>query len=213
VTLPVTFSAPGSYQPSFLDSLRFGVWLMMITDDVNRTGYDLNEGDDNSGLRIYQAIPHVNNGSIVLPQQVVQVNLRATRIKFKTGKAVEAHAVITVGHFEHPDESYLDPDVDATPVTPETRITRTASVLMRGTLFRSDHENDTRHGQVVDPYYSPLNEDGTYDENSLIILNVEAPDLTYDMQTIPGIAVVYAVHAAYDVEIRDRDVMARGGNV
>lgn len=230
--IPTTFSAPSDetfpalngFEPSPEDSLRYAVWLMLMADDVNRRAYSYDPDDAAKGVRISQGRPDYDTDTLalVLPCQIVQVAVSAGRWTYSTSKAGTLDITIGIAHIEAANTSKLPLDVAAPPITAETRLNRVRRILMRGTLHRES--TATNAGKVIDPYRTPLAEDGTY-AAPLVWMNSDAPEVTparrvsfpnkrvrndaelLAMDPVRDFAVSYGWLARYTVSVSDRDVM------
>lgn len=200
---------------------------MLMADDANRSAYAYDPVNLAKGVRIFQGRAGTDPaGHVVVPQQIVGVAVANSTWAFHTSKQGERRVTIGVLHLEAPNTSYVDTDTDVPPITPETRLARTTEILMRGTIYRA---GDTSTAEVIDPYDSPLNDDGTYDIERIRILSNRPPDvrqtakesfplkpvaalndyLTLDL--IRDFAVAYGVLATWTINIDDRDKQTRGG--
>lgn len=233
MTIPKTFSAPSDetypalkgFRPSQEDALRYAVWLMMMADDVNRRAYSYVPDDPTRGVRITQGRPDHDPEtlSITLPCQIIGVALQSGRFTYSTSRAGELEIVIACAHLEATNTSMLRPDVDAPSLTAETRLDRQRQILMRGTLYKEGMESD--QSRVIDPYRTPLKEDGTYDLSAVKWLSVKAPDITptrkitfpnrrvksdaelLALDPVKDFAVSFGWLAKYTVVVSDRDEM------
>jgi hypothetical protein len=200
---------------------------MLMADDANRSAYAYDPANLAKGVRIFQGRAGTDpNGHVVVPQQIVGVAVANSTWTFHTSKQGERRVTLGVLHLEANDTSYVSTDVAAPPITPETRLARTTEILMRGTIYR---DADDSTAEVIDPYDSPLNEDGEYDIETMRILSNRPPDvrqtsketfalrpvkkyedyLTLDL--IRDFAVAYGVLATWTINIDDRDKQTRGG--
>lgn len=209
---------------------------MLRADDANRKIYSYDDDDPSKGVRIVSRIAHTDNTNdqrIVVPQQIVSVAIGRGDFKFLTAGAGEELVYIAITHLEAISTDYIDVDVegtiakwaaDAKLITPESKCSRTAEILMRGTLYQAGQA--TNNGRVVDPYNSPLLADGTYDPNNVKLIGTGPPKFSYlsprieplrrpprneseffALDPIRDLAVRYDVIAAYSVDIRDRGHM------
>jgi hypothetical protein len=235
VAIPKTFSAPGeAYEPSIADAVRYAVWLMLVADNVNRRAYMYDENDEARGVRIFQTQPEfdISTGRVTTPQQVVGNAISQASWKYATNNAGEIRITIGVAHIGAADSDFLSNDVNAPSITPETRLARVHEILMRGTLWREDQiEEDAKRSRLVDPYRSPLDGEGLYEEGSITFLSTMAPDIRYSAkQTYPNprerlqseadiykldpirdFAVSYGLFATYTVDVRNRANQRHGG--
>jgi hypothetical protein len=235
VAIPQTFSAPGdAYEPSVEDCLRDGVWLMLLADDLIRKSHSFDPENAVAGVRILAGAGNVEPGMnrLTVPQIIVNVGIGSNRFELGTTGDAEKTITIVILMLEKPDTSYLRPDVDAPPLTAETKLARLEEVLMRGTLYRLDEDENLivdERGRVIDPYYSPLEEDGTYTPASVVFLNTGPPSITrqrpfgvrrkppdteddlFRVDPQKDIAVAYGVFATYTVTLNDRKNLRRGG--
>ena len=230
MTVPKTFSAPGDeYAPSIEDSLRDGVWLMLLADDLTRKTYSYDPANADAGVRILAGAGDVEPESkaLVVPQLIVNVGIANNRLELGTTGDGEKQITIIITLLEKVDRSYLRPDVSAPPVTAETKLARIEQTLMLGTLYRAGIL--TERGRVVDPYNSPLLPDGTYDPATVRILNTRPPAISrqrpfgvrrkppdseddlFRVDPQKDIAVAYGVFATYTVTLADREDMTTGG--
>lgn len=223
------------YAPSIADCVRAAVWLMLIADDVNRNAYAYEEvaamtSDMDTGLvRIKQgrADHDPATGALILPQQLVLVAAASGTWKYSTSKAGTENVTIGIMHIEAADTSFVSNDVDAPSVTPESRLARVREILQRGTLY--DGAATSRAAKIIDPYNSPLSEDGTYDLNEARFLCTMAPDIRYGAKSVfpnrhtrteaellaldprTDFAVAYGLFATYSIDVANRENMRHGG--
>lgn len=237
MAIPKTFSAPpdvtfptlGGFAPTVEDCVRAAVWLMLYSDDVNRNAYSYEDNNPAAGVRIRQgrADHDPATGAIILPQQLVLVAVASGTWRYSTSKAGTKRVTIGVMHMEAIDTSYVEVDVDAPSLTPEARLGRVEEILMRGTLY--DEAEDSRDAKLIDPYYSPRNEDGTYDMSGAVFLSTKAPDIRPSARRVfpnrhvrtenellaldprSDFAVTFGLFATYDIDIANRENMRRGG--
>lgn len=235
--IPKTFSAPADetfpalngYAPSIEDCARYAVWLMMYADDVNRKSYSFDDDDPAKGVRIRQNRADMDpvTGALVLPQQLIGVRFDGSRFAFETGMGGEETVEIACMHIEAVDSSWLDTDVDHPPLTLETRCARWREILMRGTIFEEEQSEETY--ALVDPYYSGRNEDGSFDTSQLVTLTTKPPEVRptarsvfpakkvtseaelWKLDPVKDFAVAYGVRAIFQIPVRDRRNMRRGG--
>jgi len=227
--IPVTFSAAiTTEEPSPEDSLRYAVALMLAADDVNRKRFSYDREDATKGVRILQSNPEVDalQKRIVAPQQVVMTALPNERWEPSTGGSGELNAFITVMVIRAPDTSYVPEDVSAPPITPEMELNRIKRILNRGTIYKADQP--VTPYLIIDPYRTPRNEDGTYDEGALVSLTNQTPRIQVNAaQSFPfkyeatlkelleftpvrDFAVAYSLTAGWLIEVKDRTRMIGG---
>jgi len=186
VPIPKTFSAPADvafpalngYVPSKEDSLRYALWLMLVSDDVNRDAHSNVRGNPDAGVNITQVRPEYDATTLAikrLPCQFVDVKLPAGRWSYSTSHAGELQIVMGIVLLEAANTSALTTDAAAPPLTMEAKLERVRRILMRGTLYKAGMT--TGDGKVLDPYRTPLNEDGTYNMSAAKWISVQAPDL------------------------------------
>lgn len=231
--IPKTFSAASDgYAPTPVDSVRYGVWLLLYSDDVNRRAYSYVPDDPSRGVRIYQGRADVDpqdQRRLTVPQQVISAGIGNVTWQYLMTHGGTMRIPIIILLLEKPDTSYLDTNVDASQVTPEQKLVRVMEILMRGTLFAEDQDPHT--SMLIDPYYTPRLPDGTYDTDQLRILANTAPELRplvpvsidarigmteaerRNIDLVNDIAVAYGWTATYEVEIRDREDMLHGGSL
>jgi hypothetical protein len=225
--LPVTFSAPGdSYFPSVEDCLRDGVYLMLRADDVNRRAYSFDADDPAMGVRISSEVERVdNNHRLLLPQQIVAVGFNSIRFQLELTNTGTQRITINIGFYEASNSEFLDVDLETPPVTVLSKMARVKEILFRGTLYKLGMESN--NGRVVDPYNSPLNEDGTYDETKIRELNRLLPEVVYAppraialrkptseedwLDPVRDLGVLYSLSATYVIDMQDRENMTLGG--
>lgn len=231
--IPLTFSAPddetfpgmNGFAPSPEDSLRYAVWLLMMSDDAIRRLYSYDPDDAAADVRIYQGRPNYDPQTLALtlPCMIVDVDVGASRFNYSTSGAGELEITIGIVHIEAPSSAKLGTDVDAPSLTAEAILSRVDQVLMRGTLY--DEAADTRKAKLIDPYRSARNEDGTYDMATAKHITVKAPDITSarkatftnrrvrtaeeaaTLDPVRDFAVSFARRARYSVSVADRDTM------
>lgn len=232
--IPKTFSAPADetyanlkgYVPSPEDSARYAVWLMLMADDVNRRDMSYVPDEPERGVRISQGQPDYDPATLalILPCEIVQVAVSSGQFKYDTNRAGELDVTIGVALLEPASSAKIGNDVDAPPLTSETRLHRIRQILMRGTLY--DTKATTRDGALVDPYRSPRKEDGTYDlDGPAIWLCTKGPDITPTRKTtfpnrrvrsdadlaaldpVRDFAVSYGWLARYSIIVANRDTM------
>lgn len=228
--IPKTFSAPApaTYRPSVEDCLRDGVWLMMYSDDLHRAYYAYDKNNYAKGFSITSGHPHSGPDGFDVPQLVVQVSVEGGTVNPQTGSSSERLIDITVSHFEPLSEEMVKVNVAAFTRTAEALLSRTEVILAKGTIFAEGMETNRAH--VIDPYYSPLLEDGTYDpEGPPRTLNGIPPDVRrlvprplprrlprnaadYDaILQARDIAIIYSLRARYTVDITNREDLTLGG--
>lgn len=236
--IPKTFSAPADetfpalkgFAPSYEDSSRYAVWLMMYADDVNRRDYSYDDDDVSKGVRILQNRPEMDptTGQLsALPQQVIGVSFSATRVTPETGRGAEITVEIALAHIEAMDSAWLDSDVDNPPPTVEMRCGRWRQILERGTIFEEDQSEETY--ALIDPYYTPRNLDDTYDTSQLVYLTTKPPTVRPTarqvltkkwvrteaelraLDPIRDFAVAYGVLATFQITVTDRGKWRSGG--
>jgi hypothetical protein len=238
VPIPKTFSAPADetfpalngYAPTIEDSTRYAVWLMMYADDVNRKSYSFDDDDPAKGVRIRQNRADADpvTGQLVLPQQLIGVRFDASRFTYETGMSGEETVEIACMHLEAVDSSWLDTDVDNPPLTLEARCGRWREILMRGTIFEEAQLQKETYA-LVDPFYSPLDENGFYDTSQMVTLTTKPPAVRptarsvfparpvkseaelWKLDPVKDFAVAYGVLATFQIPVRDRRNMRRGG--
>jgi hypothetical protein len=238
VTIPKTFSAPSDatfpalngYAPSVEDCLRYAVWLMFYADDLNRKTYSYDDADPAKGVRIVQQDPMTESedGVLTFPQQIIAVAVPNTKTKLQTGGAATQTITIAVLHLDKVRVDWLETDITAPMLTPEARMARWKEILMRGTLVDESYLT-AESSVVVDPYYTPRNEDGTYDATQLKLLCARPPDITpaakrtfparpvsseqewWSLDPVRDFALSFGVFATYSVDLSNRGNMRRGG--
>jgi hypothetical protein len=209
VPIPKTFSPPGTeFVPSAEDALRTGVFLMFRADDLTRADYAYDADDESKGLRMGVGRFLATEGPkesrrIVLPQLLIASAFGSTRWSYNTGRSGQRLVTVVASHLEARDTSDLEMDTAAPELTPEARFARFETILMYGTIIADDRES--RAGRVVDPYLSPLLEDGTYDRAQIRYLNNLLPDITRRMDVVGDIAVAYSLIAVYTIDVADRE--------
>jgi hypothetical protein len=231
--IPKTFSAPADetypalngYVPSPEDSLRYAVWLMLMADDVNRRAYSYDPEDESKGVRISQGRPDYDAQTLAidLPCQIVDVSATAVEWKYSTSHAGELELTAGIALIEKPSSAKVLGDATAPDLTVHMKLDRVRRILMRGTLWREDI--NTQNGKLIDPYRTPLLDDGSYDMDAAVWLSVKAPDIRpARRQTFPNkrvrtdadlaaldpirdFAVSYGWLAKYTVSVSDRDTM------
>lgn len=230
MTIPVTFSAPpdetfpelNGYVPSLEDSIRKGVWLMLRADDVNRKAHSNDPEDAAAGVNIYQGRPAYDPDRLSikrLPCQVVDIAPAGSDFRYLTANAGERIIIVGVSLLNAASTALLPEDAS---VTTEAMLSRVRSILMRGTLWKSDMS--TNKGRVIDPFFAPRNEDGTYAAPPpSAYLNMEGPDIrpsspryiqnryvrtakeAEDLHPVRDFAVSFGWRAAYRIIVGDRD--------
>jgi hypothetical protein len=175
VPLPITFSPPGDgYVPSPADRLRDGIWLMLRADNVNRAEYsadpeDEDRDDERGNVHIFSDVEgregdQVKN-FIIVPQQLVVVAPSRLQFQYETARAGKFAVTISIIFYEAPDTAFLTIDPENPPLTVHAKHERVRRILMRGTLYADPESLSIDHpyssnGQVVDPYGTPLTEEG-----------------------------------------------------
>ncbi len=228
--IPITFSPPGeTFTPSIEDALRDGVLLVVRSDNVLRKAFSYDDDDPTKGVRIFGGVAHVDprDGRIVVPQLIGTVAIPSNSFRFSTSKAGEKSITIALTLLESPDTGYLDFDSAAPQLTPETKLARMESSILRGTLY-IDGQTSNR-GKIVDPYRTPILQSGLYDPARVRFLNELAPDIrrsspvplrrkTPDpneeflpVDPVKDIAVAYGLLVTYTVTVNDREDMSTGG--
>lgn len=219
---PVTFSPPGTaYVPSAADALRYGVWLMMKADDVIRKDLSYDATNPAKGVRIFSGreIQTIEDGAagrkLVLPQLLVTSVFASNRFTYGTAKSGERKVVVALTYLEAPDSSYYGMDVDTFRATAEAKMARFELVLQHGTITKPGMV--TNKAMIVDPYLSPLREDGTYDPDGIVYLNKLAPEpITYESRFVEQngepVAVAYSLIAPYSVNVSNRESTTARGN-
>lgn len=225
--LPVTFSAPGdSYEPTVADCLRDGVYLMLYADNLNRKTYSYDDDDPSKGVRINSEVEQTDEDArLVVPQQIVAVAFGGTRFTLHTSSGGSLRITISIGFIEANDSASLDVDILSPPATVLAKMGRVEEILRKGTLHVAGMT--TNNGRVVDPYNSPLNEDGTYDVSQIRELNRNLPEIQYAaprairrippteeetwLDPVRDIGVLYALTATYEIDMSDRENMRIGG--
>lgn len=185
-TLPITFSAPDDgYQASVIDALQLGVYLLLMADDTNRKRYSMDPENAAAGVRIVQSKDaiHSQDGMIIVPQQIVGVDLPRSEIRAdRTAGAGTIIVRVLVSFLRHyrpryvgESETNTDRDMDEPSIASE--LAHIVGIFERGTLYLEDME--TADGKVVDPMRTALAEDGTYDTATPIYtLNENPPSIS-----------------------------------
>lgn len=217
-----TFPALKGFAPSIEDRVRYAVWLMMYSDDVLRREYSYDEADASKGVRIRQEVADYDNesGGLILPQMGVYTGVSAGAIDPKTSMRAENRVVIVVMHYEAPTTARLETDVTIPMLTYESKLARTRAVLMRGTIFEEDQNEEATY--LVDAYASPLLPDGGYDPAQIVTLTTQPPAIRptvkrsipnrtvkseaeyWKLDPIRDYAVTYGLTATYSIEIKLR---------
>lgn len=233
MTLPTTFSAPGTaYRPSVHDCLRDGIYLMLLADDLNRKAFSYDDADPSKGVRIRAEVEQTDDdGRLVTPQQIIAVGFGSSRFTLDVSRGGTLKATVNIGILEANTSGGVSVDVGIPPVTVLAKLARVHAILMRGTLYAAGQP--TNNSQVIDPYNSELNEDGTYDQSALRVLNTIAPEIVYApprsilrkkptteeelLRALMAIdlardsAVLYGLSATYTIDMTSREDLELGG--
>ena len=246
--IPLTFSPSAdddAYAPCAEDALLAGVWLMMRADNINRKKYSYDPDNADAASRIVMDRAAIDEsggghrGRLIVPQMVVGLVNSANRFDFEIQGGVKTITVaiihLEVAATEYADAGNVDFDPSAFKETASTVQAHVEELLMRGTVYSPDMDEDRMVGRVIDPFYSPVYTDmtapapeleGAYVQGSFCELNRSAPKLSRTLSFWPiptrfdgdltklsprDIAVGYGVLAAYEVSIADRKNMRRGG--
>lgn len=189
--------------------------LMYKADDVTRRDMSYDPADPAKGVRIFAGPWAATEGPskdrrIILPQLLVTSSFSAGRFTYATSRGGEKRIVIVVSLLEPPDTETLVLNVDSFKATAESKFARFERVLMCGTLVRPGMV--TNNARVVNPWRSPLLDDGTYDLDQIEYLNSLAPELARKVDLVGEIAVAYSTIATYTVKVLDREVMTEAGD-
>lgn len=229
ITIPKTFSAPGSHEPSIDDRVRDAVFLALMADDANRKYYSYDDDNPDAGVRISAGFAHTRNRTYDVPQQLVQCVTGSNQLELLVQHDAIKRVSIAITHFEKPTTGKIEVNVLAPQMTPETLMGRTEEILMRGTLHVEGQV--TAQGVLIDPY-SPLLDDGTYDPPTIVRLNELIPTIQRqqplpikrslalddllkefdELDPTKDIAVLYTVVATYEINVADRDNLRNGGS-
>jgi hypothetical protein len=232
VPIPKTLSAPSDltfahlngFAVSYEDSVRYAVWLMFRADDVNRHDYSYDDNDESKGVRIYQdeAEGDPEEGRIDLPQMVIGTATSRTTWRDATGSAGHKSITIAIARLEAVSTARLDSDIAVPPLTVEARLARWEEILRRGNLVTEDQVLYPERHLLIDPYYSPRNPDGTFDQASLVVLSTKPPKVVpsgrrkfpnrrvrseaeaWSLHPVEGFAVAYGLFATWEIEVADR---------
>ena len=187
---------------------------MYMADDLTRREYSYDPANPAKGVRIFAGPFAATEGGpkekkLVLPQLLVTGAFASGRWSYNTGNSGEKRILVVTTRIVAQDSSYNRIDVDEPEITPETHFAQLERVLMCGTLYIESQTSNA--AKVVDPYRSPILNNGRYDPDQVKFLNALAPELTRQVSLIGEIGVAYSLIAAYIVDVRNREIMTEGG--
>lgn len=206
---------------------------MYWSDNVTRGAFSYDKEDASKGVRIFQQQAEADKTGTIkaTPQLIVSSAIGQVTWAPAASRAGERQATIVSTVLLAPNTAFLPADITeflAMPnKTAETYLTHLESVLNRGTLW-----SETDHSQylVIDPFNSPLNEDGTYDMDQRRDLTSMTPTIrraaaigiprkqgtsveeAYKLNPVTELAVGYSTLATYLIDITDSGKMHLGGN-